>query len=474
MAENLLQGHYGINLSESSSPSSSILWVFLLAPFTKLSFSNYVVLIINTLCAVGTLFLFWKVLTTVFKSEPENKKTKITITWLLILLIFATNMISLIFIGMEHSLQIFLVTLIICGLFHEIEQNKAEWWLITAIVIAPLLRYENFAISLLAIIFLFFRGYTKKSFTSAGLIILLFGSFTIFLLNLNLSPLPTSVKFKLSASSVSTSDEPINIFIERITDNPKAVLLLIGMFFILYFSFFKKTNKGEKLLSYVVNFGILLHLLIGKYGSFERYEIYIYTVTILVILYLYKDNIVRIISDNSILKMGAFLTIFVILIFNSYIKATFLTPIGSNNIYEQQYQMHRFAVNYYKKPVAVNDLGLVAFRNNSYVLDLLGLSSSEALKYRASGNNPDWMDKITKDHNVKFAMIYDKFENIPAGWKKLGELKLGKIKVTPSHSSVSFYAFDDSTYYKTYELLKKFTTTLPKDSKFIFSKRLAK
>ena len=472
MAENLLKGHYGINLNEPSSPSSSILWIFLLAPFAQLSFSNYIVLIINTLCAAGTLFLFWKVLTTIFNSEPENKKTNVAITWILILLIFATNLISLVFIGMEHSLQVFLVTMIICGLFHEIEQNKVEWWLLTAIVAAPLIRYENFAISLIAIIYLFFRGYYKKSFIVAGLIILLFGSFTIFLMNLKLSPLPTSVKFKLSTNSVTADDEPFTFFIERFTEDPRALLLLIGMIFISYFSFFKKAAKKKKLLGYMVSLGILLHLLVGKYDSFNRYEIYIYIVAILTVLYLYKDMIQKMVSENKIIKAGLFLSLAVILLFSPYIKATILTPIASNNIYEQQYQMHRFAVDYYKRPVAVNDLGYVAFRNNNYVLDLWGLSSSDALKYRASETSSDWMNKIAKDHNVKFAMIYDEwFDDIPGRWKKLGKLELGKLKVTPSLSSVSFYALDEPAFTTVQNELHKFVNTLPAGCKFVFTKK---
>lgn len=471
MAENLFKGHYGINLNEFSSPSSSILWIFLLAPFAELSFSNYAVLIINILCSIGTLFLFWKIMTSIFASEPANKKANFVITWFLLLLIPATNMIALIFIGMEHSLQVFLVTLIIWGLIYEIENGKAAWWLVIAIVAAPLIRYENFAISLPAIIYLYFRGYRKISFISAGIIILLFGSFTVFLLNLNLSPLPTSIKFKLSTNSISESGEPFNMFIEKFTENPKALLLIIGMLFLLYFSLFRKTSKEKKLLASVTSLGILLHLFVGKYDSFDRYEIYIFTVTILVILYLNKENILELISKNGLLKFCAFLTLMVILFFNSYIKATILTPIGSNNIYEQQFQMHRFAVDYYKKPIAVNDLGFVAFKNNNYVLDLWGLSSSDALKYRAGENFPGWMDRISKDHDVKFAMIYDEwFENIPGSWKKLGELHLGKIKVTPSYSSVSFYALDSNTYKESYKLLKEFVATLPVGTKFKFLK----
>ena len=36
------------------------------------------------------------------------------------------------------------------------------------------------------------------------------------------------------------------------------------------------------------------------------------------------------------------------------------------NIYYQQQQMHRFAADYYKGNVAVNDLGWVAYKNDNY------------------------------------------------------------------------------------------------------------
>ena len=42
LAENIIRGHYGVNLGEFSSPSSSILWPFILAPFSRLGFGYYI------------------------------------------------------------------------------------------------------------------------------------------------------------------------------------------------------------------------------------------------------------------------------------------------------------------------------------------------------------------------------------------------------------------------------------------------
>lgn len=143
-----------------------------------------------------------------------------------------------------------------------------------------------------------------------------------------------------------------------------------------------------------------------------------------------------------------------------YFVTLITNPIASNNIYEQQYQMHRFATEYYNKPLAVNDLGYVSYQNNNYVLDLWGLASMEALKM--NDGNAKWIANIIQKNNIKFAMIYDNwFKNRPNYWQKLGELRIGRMKVTPAEASVSFYAMDCESYTEIYPLIEAFSTTLP-------------
>ena len=50
LAEQIANGHYGINAGEYASPSSSILWPFLLAPFAHTSFFEWVPLLIHLSC----------------------------------------------------------------------------------------------------------------------------------------------------------------------------------------------------------------------------------------------------------------------------------------------------------------------------------------------------------------------------------------------------------------------------------------
>ncbi len=143
---------------------------------------------------------------------------------------------------------------------------------------------------------------------------------------------------------------------------------------------------------------------------------------------------------------------------------------ASNNIYEQQYQTHRFAVEYYRKPVAVNDIGYVSYENKNYVLDLAGLGSMRALVCRDHGCNPGWMSGLAKMYNVQLAMIYsDWFRGLPANWVKVGELRLGKTRVTPAESRVSFYALNSGAFSEAVREIREFRETLPVGAKFIFN-----
>ena len=153
LAENILKGYYGINPNEFCAPSSSILWPFLIAPFTFFSNSAYAILIINILLAMGTIYIFWKLLLPASSPETDqNIYTSAMFTIILTLMIPATNVIGLIFIGMEHSLQLFLSILIIYGLVCEMENNIVTWWFLGSIVLAPLIRYECLALSLPALV----------------------------------------------------------------------------------------------------------------------------------------------------------------------------------------------------------------------------------------------------------------------------------------------------------------------------------
>jgi hypothetical protein len=377
----------------------------------------------------------------------------------MILLITTTNLIGSIFGGMEHTLQVFVTIIIIWGLINEIQNKQVSNWLIAALIIAPLVRYENLALASTALLFLYIRGYKKKSVISFSVIIILLGAFSFFLLSLGLKPLPLSILAKLSFTSSDGSIISIlNNFMKNIF-NPRCALLFTGMLFLFGFTFLSKRNKEEKLMAGCIAAAVLFHLLFSRDG---RYVVYIWTATVLAFLFLYRHWLLKTFLEKSLFKSAASAIIIVLIVSYNYIYSTIMIPVASNNIYEQQYQMHRFATVFYKKPVAVNDLGYVTFRNDNYVLDLVGLASMEVQDERKIGDWPEWMNKVTRRHNVKFAMIYDRwFYKIPANWKKVAELYLSKIKMSPAENVVAFYILDKEIKNEITPLLRRFESTLP-------------
>ena len=462
LAENIIRGHYGVNLGEFSSPSSSILWPFILAPFSRLGFGYYIPLIINVCSAAGTLIVFWLIIKLIFPNDnADNQKMNNAVVLFTILLIVTTNLIGLIFTGMEHSFQVFLTVLIIWGLINQIQKKLISWWFIAAIIIAPLIRYENIPLSLVGLIFLYIYGYKKQTVISFVAITLIIVGFSFFLLILGLNPLPLSVYEKSKVISAGVSIYSLEQNLIKNIISPRCTLLIIYLFFLGYIVFSRKKTKAEKVFAICIAIAILFHLIVGKPG---RYIFYIWTASTLSILYLYREWLVKVVIQNNFFKTALVSSIIVVLLSYKYIEGIITTPIASNNIYEQQYQMHRFIVDYYKNSVSVNDLGYISYKNDYYVMDLVGLASQKALNHWRAKDNMAWINTISKEHNVKFAMIYDSwFHPIPANWHKVAELHLGKVKISPSDTVVSFYILNNNIKDKVNSELKKFKLTLPKD-----------
>jgi hypothetical protein len=291
------------------------------------------------------------------------------------------------------------------------------------------------------------------------------GVYSIFLLNLGLEPLPLSIFAKSSVVSTGGSIYSIWENLKKNVLEPRCILLIIGMLFLSYITFFSKRSKDERLMGGCIAFAILIHLLAGKPN---RYIVYLWSASVLTFIFLYREKLIKVIKGNSFFKITVFASLIVMLLCYNYIYSIFVIPLASNNIYEQQYQMHRFAVDYYRKPVAVNDLGYVAYKNDNYVLDLVGLASLEVQKLKRRSKTPEWMNTLTSTHNVKLAMIYDTwFPIVPDNWDKIAELYLGKEKFSPAENVVSFYLLDREISNEVNVILNKFRKTLPEGVKLI-------
>src|SRR2546425_1726808 len=291
LAENIARGHYGVNLGESSSPSSSILWPFLLAPVAGSALGTLAPLVLNVLVSLGTVFLFWRVVGVAMGDYQTDVVSSTAVPTLLVsLLIVATNLIGLIFTGMEHSLQVFLVTLIVWGLIQESRGGKADWWLVLSLILAPLVRYESLAISVPGLLYLFLRRHRKEALTAAVILGMALWGFSAFLVHLGLDPLPDSTMVK---SKVVSSGGNLRLMVRHFggsLNNPRGSVLAAVCLAPCWLAFSWGRKPAERLFAWGIASGGALHLLAGEDGWYSRDEIYIWTASVLFVLYLGKGG----------------------------------------------------------------------------------------------------------------------------------------------------------------------------------------
>jgi hypothetical protein len=302
-------------------------------------------------------------------------------------------------------------------------------------------------------------------------VLVLIGSFSLYLTTLGLHPIPTSIEAKSAVVGAHGQLAALRVhFRKSLATDRGAYLTVIALLFLAHATFAKVATRRWLALSASCVIG--LHMTAGEYGWYYRYEIYVWAFSVLVLLHLSGDWIRRVLSGPDVsvaaLKIVGVSGVALVLVCPGYVGGLRSIPIASNNIYEQHYQMHRFAVDFYRKPVAVNDLGYVSWRNDNYVLDLFGLGSKEALTFRLAGAGPDWMDALARAKGVELAMIYDDVfpKGVPRSWIKLGELHLGRRLVTPATPTVAFYALSARAKAETSVVLDSFRRTLPADVTF--------
>lgn len=420
LADNILHGNYGINPDEPSAPSSSILWPYLLAPFAVLgSLFEYVPLFVNIVC----LLLSGVMLIRLLPGVPWFGAVILALG-----LMFSLNLYGLVFTGMEHSLQILLVLVIVGGLCKQdtIQTHaKMRFVFYLCLLLLPLVRYEGLAISVPVLAYRFFSGDWKPALVTSLLLVSALAGFSLYLHSLGLGYLPSSVLSKSShADTGSALDNLVyNVRFFGFLIVPAALLALFHI-------------RRDPFFSVMIMTTTLLHFVFGKFGWFGRYEVYF--VIFLVMLCLQP-------LLGAAPRMGL-VVLALPFAFTSLVAATARTPMAAANIQFQQGQMANIVQRLDGK-VAVNDLGLVALRSSHYVLDLWGLGSVEALRNRMeNGNSADWIHRMMSQKEVEYAVIYDDwFPHKPDNWVKVADLKMSRPPVSTASDVVGFFAVSEES-----------------------------
>lgn len=454
LAENIAKGHFGVNLSEYSAPSSSIIWPYLLVPFTLLPGGVYAPLLIGFLSALLSFFILLKMLKEWF---PGSNKPVVVLA---VFFALATNLMGVVFMGMEHSLQILCSILALYGIFCIEKQNRVPGWLYLVLILGPLVRYENSVISLIAGLYLLSRGYWWQTILAGAVTIVLLASYSLYLHSMDLGYLASSIIVK----STDTYKDPV-IRLLKNQLSPGGVLMWIAWFSLLWLVL-KRPIKFERLLALLALLALSFHYMAGRFGWFGRYELYIIIPVLIVLIYCHRDYIERAIAKPH--KHPLFFLYGLLFLFN-YGNILIKTPVSANNIYEQQYQMHRFVSEFYPYPVAVNDLGWVSYQNDEYVLDLWGLASREAFELRKASSSSQWMAELSNKHQVRLAMVYQNEQWLtdrPAQWQLIASMETSRPRMIIGDTEVKFFATDAKYAEELSRALDRFSKTLPAEVRF--------
>jgi len=441
LAKRIFGGHYGININEYSAPSSSILWPLLLAPFTPLGqLMLWVPLVLN----IGFSFLTFSLLNQLLNNVRFGYRFLILGGWFL-----ATNFYGLIFNGMEHCLQVYLIAVIAVGVVHKEFEGRAATrnGVYLAILMLPLVRYEGLAVSLPALLYLFGKGERFKPLLFGALLVAAVASFSLFLAHLGLGYLPSSVIAKSDTTGLSS------IAMNAIGQFEKygwiILILLVAC----------ALMPERKQFAFLLISVTALHTLFGKNGWFGRYEIYWLTFLGVFFMYLCVTHLRE--------RTAALIFGLLPLAFAQLVYTTLSTPLAAAAIYNQQYPMSQIAQRL-NAPVAVNDLGLVALNSRQYVLDLWGLGSLEALKLRKSESGSEWISDLMQRKNAHYAFVYEEwFAQRPGNWIKVGELQMNIPKIAAAFNTVAFYATDEPSAQTLKEVMQTYALEYP-TQKYLF------
>jgi len=460
LAERLARGLYGLNLGEMEAPSSSILWPFLLIPGAGTPWHPFLPLAYNlvfgslTALLMGRMARGWQWL--------QSGSFRVLTCWsIALLLVVGANLAGLAFLGMEHSLQVLLAVICAFALVEAYHGRTIPAWCIAAVIIAPALRYECCTLCVAMAIALFAQKRRGAAIAVLTVSLIVPAIFSLFLVRHGLPPLPNSVLVK--GGAFTSSKGVGSNLLSSITGNcldylrkyhrwPMTVLVL-PLFALLWR---ERANPLHRAILGAVTLAMLLHMVMGSYGWFYRYEVYVKILVILVIL-----------TATANLRGRAFAaSVFACVAFSAlpYIKAIIGVPLASRNIYQQQYQMHRFEQSY-RGNFAVNDLGWVSYQAppSAYVLDLVGLASLESMRQQDKG--PAWLDSVTSRHAVGLVMVYPGWvSEVPKDWTPLGRMSLSFPNVSGGEDDVYFYETPFGTPQERLELpakLQTFAATLP-------------
>lgn len=445
MAEQIAAGGYGVNSGEYASAASSPIYPILLTPFSGSAWQRWLPLLWNLAALFVGAWLFGLAL-----ARGGYGRFGILLAAVAPL---ALSMYMTAFTGMENMLHVAASLAIVLGLWRYVESGSVGVLLIMGVVLAPAIRLEGLGLALVAATVVALLGNLRSGIGLLFLALFPVAVFVAVLASLGLDPLPNSVVAKLSDSGAEG-------FLGKLGLNSRTYggrfLLILSACVLLLGVAELRRNRRKGYFALAIAASGFAHLMFGSTGWMDRYETYatVSQVAALALMLGTVSSFNRKAAITAALAGGLFT-------YGPYALAVYAW--NPKAIAAQHGEMARFAKEYLKSPVAVNDIGYIAWQNPDYVLDLWGLASPEALALRLSDGSAGWAGPLAEEKGVRLAMVYDKWlsEAVPVTWVRLGVLHLEVPTAFLGDREVTFYATNPNEAADLGALLKDWEKNLP-------------
>jgi hypothetical protein len=436
LARSIAAGHYGYNDAGPASPSSSIAYPFLLAPFagTGAGVAGALAWNIVPLFLLAYLMFRW-----IHEELGADAMTAVVLT---LAPLFCFNIVGLAFSGMEAVLQVLLCAVVCRGLWRIIGSGRAPgplFW--SAIVAGPLVRYETLALSVAAIACdVIVRRRLREGLIAGALTILSMAAFSLFLIGHGMSWLPDSVLAKADHLDVNrTGARLLMPLVQNVIGNVATApgTLLVALTIAAVTGAARRDERRP--FAAVALFLLLAQLSVGELGWWGRYEAWaLMTIAMLAMCaWAPPGGFVTAMSKPALAMIAAS----VALIASPYLKSEAQTGLAANNIYSHHHSLGMLLQQMNVRSVALDDIGMIAWDNPGvHVLDVMGLASSELLHRRhCCPVTAEWLDDVATAHGVEVVMIYDDtILERPESWTRVGTLQL-RGKRLRAGASVGIY-----------------------------------
>lgn len=476
VAQQILQGGYGVSPGEASAPSSSILFPYLVALLSWAGAGLYGPLVLN----LGALLLLPPLLVAV-AAECGGRLERLPTSWLVALTVtvcLSLNLIGLAFTGLEHPLHILLTVVCQLGLLRFLRRGRTEWWWLAAVAVLPLVRYEALAAVFAdVLVLLLFRRFVYAAVAAvAGLAPV--AAFGVYLHSLGLPWLPASVLFNsdVATQGLGLADDGLWRFAAALLGALRENVLSFGATHILVLLVvvcwslhgWRRRRDGTRsdwITPTAVLFCAVVTLAQLAGGSLQsrsaRYETYLLFLELSTIAIAWRHVLGPAVAAMSTRQVAA-ACLSMLAIGAGYGIHTADLPGASRIVYTGPYQLRRFLVEVHRAPVATTWYGLVHNNNPYRVLDLSGRVSAEARRGQLGQAGPDWMARMVREQGVGLVILRDgDIASVPARWTPVGRLVTADTSVFIPPVKATFYVTDQGDQAKTGAQLSAFAATLP-------------